>query len=187
MNEKIELWFPTPIYYSDNVLGNEFKNKQETFLNHHYDTVRNDYMNVDTSHSLLDLNVHHLEKFQSVFDVIDQHVNIFAQKLGYRHKLKCETSWVNKSYKNDYLYPHVHSYALISGAYYIQSLKEDHIHFMKDVKDMKLLPVVNNDLNHRSISYPCVTDRIILFSSDTLHHTMKQKSDFKMTLSFNYK
>ena len=187
MNEKIELWFPTPIYYADNVMGNEFKNKQETFLNHNYDTVRNDYMNVDTSHSLKDLNVHHLEKFKSVFDVIDQHVNTFAQKLGYRHNLKCETSWVNKSYKNDYLYPHVHESSVISGAYYVKGTTDDKLYFKKDISNMIRPPLKQNNINQRIIEYNCVSDRLILFQSDVVHMTFPQKAKEKITFSFNYK
>tara|TARA_E500000178_G_C16959913_1_gene725492 strand:+ start:664 stop:1227 length:564 start_codon:yes stop_codon:yes gene_type:complete len=187
MNQKIELWFPTPIYYVDNLLGNDLKKYQDLFVNRKYDTYRNDYMNVETSHSRTDPNIHHLDEFKPVIDKITMHVHTFANKLGYKGKREIDTSWTNKSYKDDYLYPHVHGNCLISGAYYIKSSEEDKITFMKNMYDMKAIPEEENELNFRNIEYPCKTDRLILFFSDTLHMTYRQKSDFKMALSFNYK
>ena len=37
MTQKIELWFPTPIYFIDNLFGSEYENVKELFYNHHYE------------------------------------------------------------------------------------------------------------------------------------------------------
>ena len=187
MNGKIELWFPTPIYYVDNVFGDNFEKTQQLFLNHNYNTTRNDYLNVETSFSPNRLkSIHKVEKFKYVFDEIEKHVYNFAKNLGYVHDLELSTSWVNQSVENDYLYPHIHSGSLISGAYYIKGNEKDKITFTKNIMDMKLPPEKENSFNQRSIDYPCISDRLILFLSDTLHMTLKQKANEKMTLSFNY-
>jgi len=188
MNEKIELWFPTPIYYVDNVFGDNFKKTQQLFLNHNFNTIRNDYMNVESSYiSKTSNTIHHIEKFKYVFDKIEKHVYNFAKHMGYINNLKIDNSWINHSIKNDYLYPHIHSGSLISGAYYIKSNEKDKITFTKNIMDMKLPPDKENNFNQKSIDYPCISDRLILFLSDTLHMTFKQKANEKMTLSFNYK
>ena len=187
MNGKIELWFPTPIYYVDNVFGNNFEKTQQLFLNHNFNTIRNDYMNVESSYiSKTSNTIHHIEKFKYVFDEIEKHVYNFARNLGYMHNLMLNTSWVNQSFENDYLYPHVHSGSLISGAYYIKSHKENKITFMKNIMNMKLSPEEENNFNQKVVDYPCISDRLILFLSDTLHMTSKQKTNEKITLSFNY-
>jgi len=188
MNGKIELWFPTPIYYVDNLLGKDFEKTQQLFLDYNYNTVRNEYMNVESSYSSNKLkSIHQIEKFKFIFDEIEKHVHNFAKNIGYMNSLMLDTSWINQSFKNDYLYPHIHSGSLISGAYYIKGHNEDKITFTKNIMDMKLPPDKENNFNQRSIDYPCISDRLILFLSDTLHMTLKQKSNEKMTLSFNYK
>ena len=188
MNEKIELWFPTPIYYVDNLFGINFEKTQQLFLNHNFNTTRNDYMNVESSYiSKTSNTIHHIEKFKYVFSEIEKHVYNFARHMGYVNNLNLDNSWINQSIENDYLYPHIHSGCLISGAYYIKGSKEDKITFTKNIMDMKLPPEEENNFNQRSIDYPCISDRLILFLSDTLHMTFKQKANEKMTLSFNYK
>jgi len=188
MNEKIELWFPTPIYYVDNLLGNDYSKYSELFLNEKYDTHRDDFMNVDSSYQLdISKSIHHIEKFKYVFDTIEKHTYNFAKHYGYKRKLKLDTSWINNSKEGDYLHPHVHGNSLISGAYYIKGSKKDEIRFFKNITDMKSLPDEDNDLNHRSAKYSCLSDRLVLFFSDTLHMTPRQKGNEKITLSFNYK
>tara|TARA_R110000796_G_scaffold43230_1_gene106224 strand:- start:49 stop:615 length:567 start_codon:yes stop_codon:yes gene_type:complete len=188
MNEKIELWFPTPIYYVDNLFGKKYNQIKQIFDNHNYDTARDEYFNVDTSYkkSLKD-QLHHIEKFKPVFDVLNTHVYRFAKHLGYTNNPNLDTSWVNKSTKDDYLYPHVHETSLISGAYYVKANPDDKIHFKKNIMDMKQPPIEQNNINQTIIEYPCVSDRLILFFSDTIHMTLPQKAKEKMTLSFNYK
>ena len=188
MTQKIELWFPTPIYFIDNLFGSEYENVKELFYNHNYDTRRNDYFNVDSSYdNKTHKSLHKIEKFKPVFEKIEEHVYNFAKECGYTGHLNLNTSWANKSLKNDFLYPHVHSDCLISGAYYVKAEEEDKIQFTRNINDMKPLPNEMNLLNQRSIEYPCKSDRLILFYSDTLHMTLKQKAEEKMTLSFNYK
>lgn len=188
MNEKIELWFPTPIYYVDNLFGDKYKNVKELFYNHNFNTIRNDYMNVESSYTSKTSNtIHHIKKFKYVFSEIEKHVYSFARHMGYINNLNLDNSWVNQSIEDDYLYPHIHSGCLISGAYYIKGNEQDKITFTKNIMDMKLPPEEKNNFNQRSVDYSCVSDRLILFLSDTLHMTFRQKGKEKMTLSFNYK
>jgi len=190
MNAKIELWFPTPIYYVDNVFGNKYNEIKKIFDSHKYDTKRNEYFNVETSKKDLgnsESQLHQIEKFKPVFDVLNTHVSHFAKKLGYTNNLNIDTSWVNKSVKGDYLYPHVHEFSIISGAYYVKATPDDKLYFKKNIMDMKRPALKQNNINQRVIEYPCESDKLILFLSDTLHMTLPQKAEEKMTLSFNYK
>jgi len=188
MNAKIELWFPTPIYYVDNLFGEKYNEIKQIFNNHNFNTKRNEYFNVDTSHKKdLDNELHHVEKFKQVFDVLNTHVNHFAKHLGYTNNMNIDTSWVNKSVKGDYLYPHVHESSMISGAYYVKGTTDDKLYFKKDISNMIRPPSKQNNINQRIIEYNCVSDRLILFQSDVVHMTLPQKAKEKITFSFNYK
>jgi len=62
--------------------------------------------------------------------------------------------------------------------------KDDEITFVND--ENGIFPPKNyNDLSYQYCKYQCIPGRLILFSSDLGHCTNPQKSNEKITISFN--
>ena len=137
--------------------------------------------------------------WQTERDVLDNYLEmkeLFRQiaedclkELGYNqkfiNKLFIESAWFNVGKKGDSLIKHIHPGSLLSGAFYLScDSEEDQILFFGD-DDMILPPQNFNDLSAKYAAYKCIPGSILLFKSNINHCTNSQKSNEKITISFN--
>lgn len=187
---KIHTWFPKSLYVVDDLLVDklsEYENKiKEIFSNS--GAVSNGMLAVTSSHKTND-QLHLDPVFQLLVDAIYEHAYKFLSSLGYSNEfidtLDIINMWSNISYSGDFIFPHVHSDSMLSGAFYIKKYEGSKIKFFNDVTSMMPKPSIFNELNYEYCDYDCDPGRLILFKSDFLHGTEKQPSGEKIVISFN--
>ena len=184
---EIHTFCPKSVYYKENFYKTtEFK-KHLINISKKQKLFRNGFINVDTSHS----TEYSLEKDSVFKDLLENVLNeckIYLAELGYNseflNKVYVESAWFNIGKKGDSIIKHVHPGSLLSGAFYISCDKNDEIVFFGE-DDMTIPPQSFNDLSTKYISYKCIPGSILFFKSNINHCTNSQKSNEKITISFN--
>ena len=134
---EITNWFPTPVYsFVDDkdaanreVLARACREVISQVKEINDPTIGSPYERVLSSHSIDD-KLFHREEFDALAEFIAGHVQAFSYSLGYRnHPMVLSQMWTNVSTKGDFLYPHNHPGAVISGAYYVKVEKSDGLNF----------------------------------------------------------
>ena len=184
---EINAFCPKSVYYNENFYEVSKFKKHILDISKKEKLFRNGFINVDTSHS----TNYKLEKdniFNDLFTKILIESKLYLLELGYTkdflNKLFIESAWFNISKKGDSLIKHIHPGSLLSGSFYVSCDKEDQIVFFGD-DDMILPPQNFNDLSDKYTSYNCIPGSFLLFKSNINHCTNSQKSDEKITISFN--
>jgi hypothetical protein len=178
----IENWFPTSIYYYDNIENtqeifkelNQAEEKIESFFE---ENCWND--NVSTTFNAFDNVIvkYNLTKFNKL---IHTHVINYIEELKIiPRKFYLKESWFNKIKKHGYQDKHLHGPNIISGCYYFEdsNFEEEGIHFYLD----------NFFGSTKTIYYPFVNNRLILFPG-LLEHSVKYKKTegIRKSISFNF-
>ena len=184
---EIHTFCPKSVYYKENLYKtNEFK-KHLLKVSKKQKLFRNGFINVDTSHN----TNYRLEKdkiFKDLFNNILNESKIYLLELGYNKDfldtIYIESAWFNISKKGDSIIKHIHPGSLLSGAFYVSCGKDDEILFFGE-DDMTIPPQSFTDLSAKYISYKCISGSILLFKSNINHCTNSQKSNEKITISFN--
>jgi uncharacterized protein (TIGR02466 family) len=187
---QIHTWFPKSIYMVDELLVDQFPTYETRIkeLLSNVDSWRTDMLNVD---STWDRNekLHEDPVFKDLVEAINAHARIFIKELGFNdsfaNNLRITNMWGNVSGDGDFLFPHVHTHSILSGAFYIKKCPDSKIKFFNDLGDMFPEPHVTNPLNYKFCEYPCDPGRLIMFKSDLLHGTGKQSNGEKIVISFN--
>jgi uncharacterized protein (TIGR02466 family) len=187
---QIHKWFPKSIYVIDDQLLNyllAFEGRiQELFKN--TGASSNGMLSVDSTHKTDD-QLHLDPVFESLNNIIYEHAYNFLVTLGYSNEfidtLDITNMWANISHKDDFIFPHVHSDSVLSGAFYIKKYEGSKIKFFNDVTSMMPKPNTFNELNYEYCDYDCNPGRMILFKSDFLHGTERQTDGEKIVISFN--
>lgn len=186
----IEL-FPKPVLIADNICMDKLD--QFEFIIHDImkqkGTVETDFQHVKSTHSTM-CDLFNVVQFQPLVKEIQNCSYNFLENLGYAKQsidaMRLKQMWANSSFHNDYLFPHIHSNSIVSGAFYIKASVTDTIQFYNDVTDTTLVPENPTLINQRFIDYPCKPGRLILFKSNMLHGTtVKKDMNEKIVMSFN--
>ena len=104
--------------------------------------------------------------------------------------LKITQSWCNYARMGDSHHKHSHANSILSGVYYVQTDKEDKIHFYKsagNVLPIQITPTEYNDFNSTSWWLPSTQGTLLLFPSH-LHHSVSERTHNgpdRVSLSFN--
>ena len=187
---QIHKWFPKPIYVVDDVLI-DYLSAYEGRIQELFKTIgasTNGILSVDSTHKTND-QLHLDPVFQTLINAIYEHAYNFLVLLGYSNEfidtIDITNMWANISHKDDFIFPHVHSDSLISGAFYIKKYAGSKIKFFNDVTSMMPKPSTFNELNYEYCDYDCNPGRMLLFKSDFLHATERQTDGEKIVISFN--
>lgn len=187
---QIHKWFPKPIYVVDDVLI-DYLSAYEGRIQELFKTTgasTNGMLSVDSTHKTND-QLHLDPVFQTLINAIYEHAYNFLVSLGYSNEfidtIDITNMWANISHKDDFIFPHVHSDSLISGAFYIKKYTGSKIKFFNDVTSMMPKPSTFNELNYEYCDYDCNPGRMLLFKSDFLHATERQTDGEKIVISFN--
>lgn len=189
-NYVIETWFPTGVFVEDDLLTESlstFEDKIKT-VRKEQGVIRGSIQSVESTHKTFD-QLHTLEEFSNLSEMILNRAKLFAKELGYTNRfdmLHIDNMWSNISYEGDYLFPHTHSDSVISGAFYVKSPSNSKIKFFSNHSQMITPPdQMNSPLSYEYASYDCQPGRLLLFKSDTKHGTEKQPAGEKIVISFN--
>ena len=186
----IEL-FPKPVLVVDNVCVDKLE--QFEFIIHDVmkkiGTVKTEFQNVESTHNTM-CDLFNIVQFEPLIKEIQNNAYIFLEKLGYSENsinaMRLKQLWANSSRQYDYLFPHIHSNSIISGAFYVKSSNTDYIQFYNDVTDTTLVPETATSINQRSFDYQCAPGRLLMFKSNMLHGTtVKKDMGEKLVMSFN--
>ena len=179
----IENWFPTLIYYHDNIENPEIISKEIKFVENQVEKL--------FSHNTWQDNVQ--STFKNIHNIILEYklinLNIFLHThvINYMTELNIKPvhfylrdSWLNKIEKYGYQDRHIHNFETISGCYYYEDsgYEEEGIQFFISNKFGK-----ENIVNH-----PLCVNRLILFPGLLEHSVKYKKTDgVRKSLSFNFK
>ena len=178
----LENWYPTSIYYHDNnenskEISEELKQTEKKIESFFEENCWND--NVTSTFKAIDNVIvkYNLTKFNRF---IHFHVINYIEELKIIPKtFYLKESWFNTIKKYGYQDKHIHGPNMISGCYYFEdsNFKEEGIHFYTD----------NYFGSQRSIYYPFVNNRLILFPG-LLEHSVKYKKTegIRKSISFNF-
>jgi len=185
---RIETWFPESIYIEENFSLDLIPEIKKTILEKTELTRRSDSFNIESTH-LENRNIHLQPKFSVLANRIEEHCKVYAKMLGYNTEsidsLFLCSMWYNISYKTDFLFPHNHAGAVISGVFYVDSSEIDKIIFYNDLNKFTSMPENTNELSHLQATYPCITGTLYLWRGNFMHGNPKQHGDQKIAISFN--
>jgi uncharacterized protein (TIGR02466 family) len=186
---RIETWFPKLIYLVDGICLNLLSKFENNIKKDNTKTKRSQTLNVDSTH-LINRLLHQQDEYKILVNEIESHSRIFLSNMGYSDKYvsKCFISsmWYNISNKDDFLFPHTHPGSIMSGAFYVKTVKENSVIFYDDLTSSYEPPSEITNLSMTTCTYPCIPGRLILFRSNFIHATPKQLEDGeKIVISFN--
>ena len=192
MNDyKIKALFPKPLMIVDSVCLDQLPLFENTIRDiiQTSGSVATGYQNVESTHST-NHNLYELPEFAPLVTAIQDCAYEFLINLGYPREaismMRMRNLWANTSTQGSYLFPHIHSNSIISGAYYIKSSMTDFIQFYNDVTETIPGPSTPTDINSRIAEEKCHPGRLILFKSNFLHGTtVKKDIEEKISMSFN--
>lgn len=188
---KIEYWFPKQIYVGNEIslpLIDQLKIDCVDVIGS--SSYRNNSLNVDSTHQTNRYLHNEKESFKKLSKTIMEHCTSFILNCGYSEEylkyLHMQEMWCNVSYKGDYIYPHSHPGAFISGVYYVESVHGNRIRFYDDLSNSLPGPTFPSEKCSRFTNYTCDPGRLLLFFSNLVHSTyMQDEEGRKIAISFN--
>jgi len=189
----IELWFPTPIYFKDNILTkNEINQLEQEVIKtkNNYESNHGQWFcNVYTSYEKQ--NIVTVTEYDIIKNKVTDCVNEFVQVYGSAHKYECNNGWINIYSKYNFQEFHYHHGHTFSAVYFLKAPEGSGSLIFNNPNEPDMLPIKNisikNNMNYAFCEYQAVENRLIIFRA-SLQHMVKQgtnKTD-RITLSFNF-
>lgn len=187
----IEEIFPKPVMVVDNICIDQLTQFENIIhdIMQKKGTVSTEFQYVNSTHNTM-CDLYSVVQFEPLVKEIQNYAYIFLEKLGYSEQsistMRMKQLWANSSTQGNYLFPHIHSNSVISGAYYVKASSTDCIQFYDNVTDTTLVPDNPTSINQRSVDYACRPGRLLMFKSNMLHGTtVKKDISEKIVMSFN--
>ena len=189
MNGRIETWFPKSIYVCEDFSLDLIPDLEKTILASGIEKQRDRQLYVDSTHKV-DREIHRSEPYRTLSKRILTEIKMFARAMGYSEAVAdlalVAGMWYNTSDKGDFIFPHNHAGAFISGAYYVSSVPENEIVFYDNLNDVYQPACEQNQLSFQTASYKCKPGRLLLWRSNFVHGTPVQlEQGKKIVISFN--
>jgi uncharacterized protein (TIGR02466 family) len=190
-NYKIDELFPKPVLVVDGICLDNlqmFEHVIKDIMNKS-GAPSTDFQYVQSTHTTFN-NLFDVRQFQPLVREIQNYSHIFLEALGYTDEeiggMRLKQLWANTAEQGNYLFPHIHSHSIISGAYYLKAGADDKLQFYGDLTDVTYVPSNTSTLSKRFVEYDCVPGRLLIFKSNLLHgNVMKKDIDEKIVMSFN--
>jgi len=191
----IETWFPTAIYYADDILD---ENEINTLMHKIYwvkNNIKNSKQhwpcNVYTTIQSYDITKDN--EFSTLISKISIHVNKFAESFGSDYVYKCNEGWINIYDKNQYQEFHYHQGHTFSVVYYLSAPEGSgelifNSPLLPDMMPIKYITDKKiNSLNVELCKYQAIKNRVIIFKSN-LQHMVQQGTNQtdRISLAFNF-
>ena len=120
---KLQTWFPTSIYYVENLISEEDNNRLIEYIKWKTKEVKRggenwltDVYNTHHTH-----NIHKDNMFNNLSDAVTKQTSEFAKKLGSNYDYNIDESWWNSYNENDYQEYHYHADSYFSAVYWFTS------------------------------------------------------------------
>ena len=123
MPELLEI-FPTPVLLVDSVCLDHLDHFESIIKDiiQQKGTISTEFQNVKSTHQTFP-NLYNVKQFSPLVEAIQKNAYDFLEILGFSEveitKLRMNNMWANLVTTGDYLFPHIHSHSIVSGAYYI--------------------------------------------------------------------
>ena len=166
---KIRTWFPLSIYETHTVDWKKIPDYQEKIFKPN--------INVFTSPFFNSLRINILD-----------HSKEFLKQLGYDDNF-CNSSYIKNmtceiTHKGHTENRHTHSESLLTGEYYLKSHPNDKLRFYP-YQDIKPLVHSVNELSYEYATYECRLGTLLFFLGNTIHQSLTQQEEEKITIKFN--
>lgn len=190
MSAQIHTWFPQSVYQIDDLLKDGLADLEAAVRDQAEKSgmIINDQLAVPSTHRTNN-QLHTLAAFQDIAWTVMDHAAVFLRELGYIDEFidncRIANMWANISGPGHYIFPHVHSNSVLSGAYYVKKSPGAKLRFYSNLTSMVAKPQIYNMLNYEYCDYDCEPGRLLLFRSDFLHGTQAQTEGEKIVISFN--
>ena len=188
----IHKWFPTAVMFQEEILSQSENEKLYNHIKYLNNVVKKggeDWLSdVKNTSGTYDCNKDNA--FNFLHKKVSLYVNEFSQKFGCVKKMICENSWYNYYKKGDYQEFHTHPYNYFSAVYFVRCLKNSSPLCFQSPYSNNMLPLPvkkYNDLSFDIIEYEPVNNSLVIFRSNIPHMVPKNKSQERITMSFNYK
>jgi len=181
--KQIEI-FPQIICSFD--FGSHFSETEKKFFASFGKNVTNELGGNHLSYEKNILNYSEIRHIKNFIDsCLQQYVsNIIQPKNDI--SLYVTESWLSFTNKNERHHGHYHYNSLISGVFYINTVKNDTITFIDDKKRMLVFDGYENRYNCQRYNLPVNTGQLILFPSELEHETNEHHEDkTRISLAFN--
>ena len=190
----IDLWFPTSIYYAQDIVSEKYNNElKEISINLQNENKSGGvgwYGDVYTTHSS-SIDIRKIDAFKPLLKDIKGHVESFAKEQKSFDSYTCNSAWINVSKINGFQEYHTHENSIISAIYYIATPDGSGKTVFKDPKMPDMFPLKNlkqrNGLSFNTIEYTPEERKLILFRSFVPHMVEQGKNiNERITLAANY-
>lgn len=139
----------------------------------------------------LNTNVLELEEFTEVKLLIENAIRVYTTEVmawtdpGLNFFVT--QSWVNKNPKGSGHHEHYHLNSVFSGVFYLQTVENDTISFVNNVKPFfKFYPSESNIWNSERFNISVRDNRTVIFPAGMLHSVTPHTSEYnRISLAFN--
>lgn len=188
----IDTWFPTTIFRKDKFLENDENIKVYERIKKLNGVVFDGGKGwlSPVKNSFGSYNCSNDKELNFLHEKVSRYVNDFSKAFGCVLKAVCENSWFNYYEKGDYQEFHVHPMSHFSVVYIVKGCKESSplIFASPYLNDMFSFPVEKpSEISFETVEYEATDNTIIIFRSNVPHMVPKNKSQERITMSFNYK
>jgi uncharacterized protein (TIGR02466 family) len=189
MLDNIKLWFPTAIYYEENLLSEKENAQLKQYCLGLEDKVPSGglawYGKTYTTHgsysSLGD------EEVQVLLRITRERVNAFARVYGCVENYECRTPWLNISREGNWQEFHVHPGVVFSAVYYVAAPEGSGNIVFEDPRGADMCPLKNvvekNTFSFDRVPYAAKENSLIIFRS-YLRHMVEPGSNVAPRISF---
>ena len=176
--------FPIPVSQSN--IGRDFTNDELTFIKQQSTYASTGNRCTDTGNLLDSIEMSDIRDIlQGALDTYYNHV--FSPKS--KTEIYITQSWANYTDTGQFHHSHSHANSYISGVLYIQTFKDDSIHFIRPLIQMPILSiesVVSNHWNSPAWWLPANSGELLLFPSTLVHEVnLRENPGTRISISFN--
>jgi uncharacterized protein (TIGR02466 family) len=191
----IELCFPTPIYYADNIISGDEINKLKSKCKE-VKTIcpgsKKDmwgkyvYTTIDMYDPLRD------DAFLELNKKVTEHANEFAKFYTSEHNYTPSESWINIYNKDAYQEFHYHLTFTFSAVYFLSAPEGSGDLIINNPLSPDMLPPKNikdytNVCAMTEISYKAIENRLIIFRSNLQHRVCQgTNTEDRISLAYNF-
>lgn len=177
--------------FSQPVLTVDSEKLQLTSLVQHCENMLEYRSNAGGNFTSLATNVLDLEEFKFAKELVDHAIRVYTQEIMAWNSpdltFFVTQSWVNKNPKGSGHHEHFHLNSVFSGVLYLQTVDNDCISFVNNVKPFfKFYPSESNMWNSERFNVQAKDNRVVIFPAGMLHSVPPHNSDKnRISLAFN--
>ena len=188
---KLQTWFPTSIYYVENLISEEDNDRLIEYIKWKTKEVKRggenwltDVYNTHHTH-----NIHKDNMFNNLSDAVTKQTSEFAKKLGSNYDYNIDESWWNSYNENDYQEYHHHADSYFSAVYWFTSpegsgdlvFQSPLVPNARPLKNLK-----SNPLTYECCRYNPPPRSLVIFPSTLMHMVVRCKNKTpRITGAFN--